>query len=120
MQTAHRRHRYHSPWKRAGYSFLVVAGIMIIGVAGFRAIEGVSYVDAFYLTSMIATAQGLSQTPATPLGKIFASLLAFVSLGAVVTAAGFLFGPFLGQLWKIGHERHEEGMNKANSKAGRN
>ncbi len=30
-------------------------------------------------------------------------------VGAVVAAAGFLFGPFLGQLWKIGHDHWEKG-----------
>ena len=111
----HHRHRYHSPWRRAGYSFLVVAGVLTIGTVGFHVIERISYLDAFYITSMIATAQGPSQAPATSLGKIFTAGMAFISIGAVVTAAGFLFGPFLGQLWKIGHERHEEEMKRIGS-----
>ena len=107
MEMKH-RHRYHSPWKRGIYSFALLFGVLTIGTVGFHLIEGYPYLDAFYLTSMIATAQGPSQTPATPAGKAFASLMAFVSIGMVVTAAGFLFGPFLGQLWRIGHERWEE------------
>ena len=103
-----RRHPYHSPWKRAAYSFFLVAGVLIIGTVGFHLIERYSYLDAFYMTTMIATAQGPSQAPATPLGKMFASAMAFISIGTVVTAAGFLFGPFFGQLWRIGHERWEE------------
>ena len=58
--------------------------------------------------SMIATAQGPSVVPATAAGKIFASMMAFVSIGFVVAALGFLFGPFLGLLWRIGHDRFEE------------
>lgn len=80
----------------------------MVGTIGFHVIEGMSYLDAFYLTSMIATAQGPSGAPATPGGKLFAAVMAFVSIGAVVTSFGFLFGPFLGELWRIGHERLEE------------
>ena len=90
------------------YSFLLVASVLFIGTIGFHLIEGSSYLDSFYLTSMIATAQGPSQTPVTPAGKLFAALMEFASIGTVVAAAGFLFGPFLGQLWRIGHERWEK------------
>lgn len=102
-----RRHRYHSPWKRGIYSCALVTGVLALGTVGFQRLEGLSTIDAFYLTSMIATAQGPSQTPASSAGKLFASLMAFLSIGTVVTAAGFLFGPFLGELWKIGHERRD-------------
>ena len=79
-----------------------------MGTGGFHLIEGSSYLDAFYLTSMIATAQGPAEVPATSAGKIFAAVMAFVSVGTVVAAAGFLFGPFMGQLWRIGHDRWEK------------
>ena len=100
-----RRHHYHSPWRRAAYSFLLVVSVLAGGTVGFHRFEGASYLDAFNLTSMIATAQGPAEAPVTPAGKIFASVMAFFSVGGVVAAAGFLFGPFLGQLWRIGHER---------------
>ena len=103
-----RRHRYHSPWKRGAYSLALVASVLAVGTVGFHWLEGTSYLDAFYLISMIATAQGPSQTPATPAGKLFASAMAFISIGTVVASAGFLFGPFLGTLWRIGHERWDE------------
>ncbi len=103
-----KRHHYHSPWKRGFYSFLLVASVLVGGTVGFHRIEGTSYVNAFYLTSMIATAQGPGEAPVTAAGKIFASVLSFISIGGVVTSAGFLFGPFLGQLWKIGHDRWEK------------
>ncbi len=102
-----RRHRYHSPWKRGIYSCVLVASMLALGTVGFHRLEGLSYIDAFYLASMIATAQGPSQAPASPAGKIFASLMAFLSIGTVVASVGFLLGPFLGELWKIGHERRD-------------
>ena len=103
-----RKHRYHSPWKRGIYSCLLVASVLLLGTEGFHRLEGLPYIDAFYLTSMIATAQGPVVTPSTAAGKLFASFMAFVSVGTVVAALGFLFGPFFGRLWKIGVERLEE------------
>lgn len=103
-----RRHHYHSPWKRALYSLTLVVTVLVVGAVGFRLTEHCSYVDAFYLSSMIATAQGPSQPLLTSAGKLFASALAFISLGTVVAAGGFLFGPFLGQLWRIGHDRWDK------------
>jgi hypothetical protein len=84
------------------YSLAILIVIMTVGTVGMHLCEGMSYVDAFYFTSMIATAQGSAITPATVGGKIFASLLAFISAGAAVACLGFLFGPFLGRLWHLG------------------
>ena len=102
-----RRHHYHSPWRRALYSGLLLVFVLAVGTLGFHLLEGDSYLDSFYLISMIATAQGPSQAPVTPAGKIFAAMMAFLSVGTVVASVGFLFGPFLGQLWRIGHDRWE-------------
>ena len=107
-----KRHHYHSPLKRGLYSLALVAAVLVVWTVGFHVIEGDSYVDAFYQISMIATAQGLSDVPPTAAGKIFAAAMAFISVGAVVAASGFLFGPFLGQLWRVGHERWEEEKKK--------
>ena len=83
---------------------------MTVGTLGMHFIEGMSYLNSFYFMSMIATAQGPMMTPATPAGKIFASLMAFISVGTVVAALGFLFGPFFGKLWHIGVEHLEKGL----------
>lgn len=86
----------------------LVAAVMLVGTIGLHCIERMPYLDAVYFMSMIATAQGPMTTPHTPIGKLFVSCMAFVSVGSVVTALGFLFGPFFGQLWKVGVERLEE------------
>ena len=112
---SHHRH-LHSPWKRATASFLLVFVVLIVGTIGFRTIEHLSLVDSFYVTSMIATAQGPSQAPHTSAGKIFAATMAFISVGTVVASLGFLFGPFFGQLWRIGHDKAEEEMRQMKEK----
>ena len=103
-----RTHHYHSPYKRAIFSFALVSIVMIIGTVGIRLIEHMPWVDAFYFMSMIATAQGPTIAPQTDLGKIFASIMSFISVGSVVTSLGFLLGPFLGKMFKVGVDKFEE------------
>ena len=81
---------------------------MITGTLGMSYFEKMSYLDAFYFMSMIATAQGSAYTPATAAGKIFAALMSFISVGSAVAALGFLLGPFFGQVWHIGTAKLEE------------
>ena len=104
------RHHYHSVVNRGLYSLGLVLGMLFFGTLGMHVIEGFSYVDSFYFTSMIATGQGPPPliSPVTLSGKLFTSLLAFVSVGAMVASLGFIFGPLLGKLWKVGIVKFEE------------
>lgn len=104
------RHHLHSFWKRGLYCLILVSIVQLIGTFGLHVIENFSYMDAFYFTSMIATGQGPAPTvaPVTAAGKLFTSLLAFISVGTMVASLGFLFGPFMGRLWKIGIIKFEE------------
>jgi voltage-gated potassium channel len=97
-------------WVRAVYSFILIATVVLLGTVAMHAIEGWSYLDSFYFTSFIATGQGPpgNLQPGSSLGKVFSSVLAFVSVGTVITALLFLFGPFLGRVLKAGEERLEE------------
>lgn len=105
-----RKHRYHSPLRRGFHSLLLIAGTITFSTVGIRALEGFSWVDSFYFTSMIATGQGPppSITPLTPAGKLFTCLMAFVSVGVMLTSFGLVFGPFFGKLWRIGVAKIEE------------
>ena len=101
-------HHYHSPWRRGVYAAVLVAGVLGVGTVGMHVFERMSYLDAFYFMSMIATAQGPASAPQTVAGKLFAVLMAFISASTVVAALGFLFGPFFARLWKISSHRLEE------------
>ena len=106
----HRRHHYHSALNRGFYCLLLIAFILLLGTWGIHKLEKFSLIDSFYFTSMIATGQGPAPTiaPQTSAGKIFTSFLAFISAGAMIASLGFLFGPFLGKLWRIGVLKFEE------------
>ncbi len=97
-------------WVRAAYSFVLIAAVLAVGTVAMHAIEGWSYLDSFYFTSFIATGQGppASLNPASDLGKVFTSILAFISVGTVITALLFLFGPVLGQVLRAGEEKLEK------------
>jgi voltage-gated potassium channel len=112
QQTVQPRLSYHSLRRRALYAFLLVFSVVFIGTVAFHYIEGYSYINAFYFVSMIATAQGPATTPATDLGKIVAALLAFISVGAVIFALGFLFGPFFGKVMRMEERRLEKDEKK--------
>jgi len=105
-----RRNLSHSFLLRAFYSFILIAAVLLVGTAAMHAIEGWSYLDSFYFTSFIATGQGppAALNPQTDLGKVVSSVLAFVSVGTVITALLFLFGPFLGRVLRAGVEKVEE------------
>jgi hypothetical protein len=80
-------------------SFALVAIVMVVGMVGLRFFEGLSYLDAFYFMSMLATTQGPLNEPATPAGKVFVAIMAFVSVGSVVAALASMFGPFWSRIW---------------------
>ena len=104
------KHHYHSPYKRALYSFSLAAAVLFFGTIGIHWLEGFSWIDAFYFTSMIATGQGPAPDikPVTMAGKIFTCFFAFISVGSMIASLGFVFGPFLGKLLKIGFIKLEE------------
>ena len=90
----------------------VISCILLIGTVGLHLLEGLSYLDAFYFMSMIATSQGPATIPASAAGKIFTVVMAFVSVGVGVASLGFVFGPLLGKLLHIGVEKVEEELER--------
>ena len=93
--------------RRALYALAAVAVAEIVGTIGFHVIEGTRWVDAFYFESMLATGQGPPFPLATDVGKVFASIMGFVSVGSVLSAVVFAVGPFVLRLWREGVEAAE-------------
>lgn len=110
------RHHFHHWHHRALYASALIVFVMILGTAGMRVLEKMSWMDAFYFMTMLATAQGSAVTPATDGGKLFAAMMAFVSAGFVITAIGFLIGPLMGRLFKVGFEKYDDEVERKKSK----
>lgn len=80
------------------YAVLAIVIVMTIGTIGTKMLTGWNWINSFYFMSMVATAQGPPNAPPNFWSKIFISVMAFVSIGTLITAIGTLFGPFLGYL----------------------
>ena len=92
-----------SPFKRrALFSIVILAIVMAIGTIGMMFLEGWDAVTSFYFMALLATAEGPALSPLTVAGKLFASLMAFVSIGAAISAITFTFGPLFGSIVKEG------------------
>jgi hypothetical protein len=94
--------------RRVVYALSLIASVMVVGIVGFHYIEGMNYVDALYFESMLATGQGPPLTLTTDNGKIFASIMAFVSVGSILTTIVYTLGPVLSSVWREGLERVEK------------
>ncbi len=88
--------------RRAVYAVAAVAAAEIVGTVGFHVIEGDGWINAFYFESMLATGQGPPFPLVTNLGKIFASIMGFVSVGSVLSAVIFTLGPIMVRVWHEG------------------
>ena len=92
-----------SPFKRrALFSIVILAIVMAIGTIGMMFLEGWDSVTSFYFMALLATAEGPALSPVTVAGKLFASLMAFVSIGAAISAITFTFGPLFGYALREG------------------
>ena len=100
--------RPQSAKRRAFYAVSAIVVVLIVGTIGFHAIEGMNWVNAVYFESMLATGQGPPIQLTTDSGKIFASVMAFVSVGSVITALLLTLAPIISQLWREGLERVEK------------
>lgn len=96
--------------RRVFYAISGIIVVMVVGILGFRQIEGMGWVNAIYFESMLATGQGPPLTLNTDAGKLFASVMGFVSFGSVLTALFVTLVPIISQLWREGLERAERDM----------
>jgi len=96
--------------RRLVYALIGIGLVLIIGTVGFHLIAGLSPVDSFYFESMLATGQGPPVQLTTDNSKLFASVMAFVSVGSVVSTLLFAVGPIVRRFWREEAERIEEGV----------
>ena len=97
---------------RARYSLAAVLIVLLIGSVGFHFIAGLGPVDSLYFECMLATGQGPPLALTTDSAKLFASAMAFLSVGTVLTTLVLNLGPVVGQLWREGVEHAERELRK--------
>ncbi len=103
-------HHNQSIHKRTVHAALLIIFVLAFGTVVLHYVEGYSYTNAFYFMSMLATAEGPNIMPQTFIGKIFVSIMAFVSVGSVIFALAYIFGPTMNKFIRIGESdfRNEE------------
>jgi hypothetical protein len=102
-----------SPFKkRALFAIMVLAVVLAIGTVGMMIIEHWDPVTSFYFMALLATAEGPPEIPGSPQGKIFASVMAFFSIGAAISAITFTFGPLFGSILREGFSYVEKEEDK--------
>jgi hypothetical protein len=73
---------------------LVLIGVaLLIGMAGYRGIVGLSWIDAYENAAMILSGMGPMAQPATWAGKFFAGTYALFSGIAILATVGIIFAP---------------------------
>ena len=83
---------------------LTIVGLAI-GIAGYAAFEGMSFVDAYVNAAMILSGMGPLGELKTTAGKVFAGSYAILSGLIIVIATGFVLAPIF---HRILHHFHVE------------
>ncbi len=78
---------------------------LAIGIAGYAALEGMSFVDAYVNAAMILSGMGPLGELKTTAGKVFAGTYAIFSGLIIVIATGFVLAPIF---HRILHRFHVE------------
>jgi predicted membrane protein len=86
-----------------GVALLVVALALLLGTLGYRATEGMAWIDALLNASMILGGMGPVDQLHTNAGKLFASAYAIFSGVVFIALAGILFAPLLHRLMHTFH-----------------
>jgi len=83
-------------WARHGAAaFAMVVGSILIGMAGYHAFEGLSWIDAFVNAAMLLGGMGPVAELHSPAGKLFAGLYALYSGLVFLVIIGVIFAPVI-------------------------
>ncbi|MFP3852684.1 MAG: potassium channel family protein [Anaerolineales bacterium] len=76
------------PVRRFQLTLLVLIGLIALGALGYVLLEGMSWLDAVYMTVITLTTVGFREVqPLSPAGRVFTVLLIMMGVGAAAWAA---------------------------------
>lgn len=87
----------------------IIAFSLIIGIAGYRLLENLSWIDAFLNSAMLLGGMGPLNPPVTYAGKLFAGLYALYCGLVVILVAGIILAPVA---HRVLHKFHLEGRTR--------
>ncbi|HJT79368.1 MAG TPA: hypothetical protein VJ739_19385 [Gemmataceae bacterium] len=89
---------------------LLLIGVSLLGgMAGYRYLEGMAWIDAFANAAMILSGMGPLSPLQTWAGKLFAGCYALYSGLVLVAATGIIFAPLVHRLLHRFHAEVERG-----------
>lgn len=95
----------------AGWAFLLVAVSWVIGILGYRLLEGLPWIDSTLNAAMILGGMGPVNELHTSAGKIFASFYALFSGIIFLVSVGVLLAPIIHRLLHQFHLQSGEDKN---------
>jgi TRAP-type C4-dicarboxylate transport system permease small subunit len=98
-------HLFRLVARRLALAAGIVAPALAIGIGGYHAWEGWSFLDSLLNASMILSGMGPVSIPSTVGGKLFASFYALFSGLVFLTVAALVFAPVM---HRILHRFHFE------------
>jgi hypothetical protein len=88
-------HFLHHLSRNTAIALAVVVVSLGGGMLGYRAFEGMDWIDAFVNAAMILSGMGPLDAPKTDPGKIFAGIYALAAGFLLVAIWGLILSPFL-------------------------
>jgi voltage-gated potassium channel len=87
---------------RFAITLLTMIGLLIIGVSGYRLLEGMNFVDALYMTITTITTVGFGEVqPLSPLGRLFTIGLIIAGVSIAAYALGSVAQFVVSGDWQI-------------------
>lgn len=93
--------------RSGGLAALLVLLSLLLGMAGYHALEGLTWIDAFLNASMLLGGMGPVEQPASFGGKLFAGAYALYCGLVVILAAGLLLAPIAHRMLHHFHLQEE-------------
>jgi hypothetical protein len=90
------------------YTAVLIGGSLGIGILGYRAFEGMPWIDAFLNAAMILTGMGPAGELRTPAGKLFAGFYALYSGLVFIASVGLIAAPVFHRIIHRFHIEVEE------------
>jgi hypothetical protein len=91
-----------------GFTVLLIAGSLGVGIAGYRFVAGLSWVDALLNASMILGGMGPVDTLSSNAAKVFAALYALFAGMVFLVAVGVLLAPIIHRIYHRFHLESED------------
>lgn len=87
----------------------IVAFSLLLGMAGYRAFEHLSWIDAFLNAAMLLGGMGPVDAPRTEAGKLFAGCYALYAGLVFLVVVGIAFAPVAHRVLHVFHWESERG-----------